>query len=148
MHTTPLGSPRRRFALLAVPALLTLALGACSSGGGEEPGSATAPRVTLEDFDITMDPMALTAGEVTMTATNNGPSVHEFEVFRGEGGDDLPVSSGVADTSGLDLVDELEDIAPGTRGELTLTLEPGTYALICNLAGHYEQGMHLTFTVG
>jgi uncharacterized cupredoxin-like copper-binding protein len=147
MSTVNLGSPRRRLALVAASALLVLALGACSSDDQTEPGTATAPRVTLRDFDITMDPVALTAGEVTVTATNDGPSVHEFEVFRGEGGDDLPVSSGVADTATLDLVDEVEDIAPGTNGELALTLEPGTYALICNLPSHYEQGMHVTFTV-
>jgi uncharacterized cupredoxin-like copper-binding protein len=127
---------------------MVLALGACSSGGGSEPGTATAPRVTLRDFDIAMHPVALTAGAVTITATNEGPSVHEFEVFKGAGGDDLPVASGVADTSRLELLDELEDIAPGTGGELTLTLEPGTYAIICNLAAHYQQGMHVTFSVG
>jgi uncharacterized cupredoxin-like copper-binding protein len=104
--------------------------------------------VTLRDFAITMDPTTLADGDVTITATNEGPSVHEFEVFRGQGGDDLPVASGVADTSGLDLVDELEDIAPGTSGRLDLQLQPGTYALICNLPSHYQRGMHITFTVG
>jgi uncharacterized cupredoxin-like copper-binding protein len=128
--------------------MLMLALASCSPAGKTATGTAAAPQVTLRDFDITMDPVTLAAGAITITATNEGPSVHEFEVFRGDGGDDLPVASGVADTSGLELVDELEDIAPGTRGELTLTLEPGTYALICNLAGHYQQGMHVAFTVG
>jgi len=141
-------SARPNIASVVASVAMALALlGGCSPSDGNEPGTATAPRVTLRDFDITMEPVALTAGDVTLSATNEGPSVHEFEVLRGEGGDDLPVSSGVADTAGLDLVDELEDVAPGTSGTLSLTLEPGTYALICNLPGHYEQGMHVSFTV-
>jgi uncharacterized cupredoxin-like copper-binding protein len=40
-----------------------------------------------------------------------------------------------ADETGA--VDEIEDIAPGAAERLTLHLEPGHYALICNLPGHY-----------
>jgi uncharacterized cupredoxin-like copper-binding protein len=127
--------------------LLASVLAACGSSDQPKAGTATAPRVTLRDFAIQMDPTALATGNVTITAANQGPSVHEFEIFFGEGGDQLPVQSGVADTSGLRLVDELEDIAPGTSGELNLFLAPGNYALICNLPSHYEQGMHVTFTV-
>ena len=47
----------------------------------------------------------------------------------------------------LEPVDEVEDIAPGTSASLSLDLEPGTYAVICNLPGHYANGMHTTFAV-
>jgi uncharacterized cupredoxin-like copper-binding protein len=47
----------------------------------------------------------------------------------------------------LEVVDEVEDIAPGTSAPLNLTLDPGSYAVICNLPGHYANGMHTTFTV-
>jgi uncharacterized cupredoxin-like copper-binding protein len=147
MPSLSVGSPRRGVALIAASALLILALGACSSDDAGGTGTARAPAVTLRDFAIAIEPTTLTAGDMTITAKNEGPSVHEFEVFRGRG-DALPVASGVADTSGLDLVDELEDIAPGTSGQLALQLDPGTYTLICNLPSHYQQGMHVTFTVG
>jgi len=30
---------------------------------------------------------------------------------------------------------------------VTLDLAPGKYVLICNVAGHYQLGMHISFTV-
>jgi hypothetical protein len=120
MPSLSVGSPRRGVALIAASALLILALGACSSDDAGGTGTARAPAVTLRDLAIAIEPTS----------------------------DALPVASGVADTSGLDLVDELEDIAPGTSGQLALQLDPGTYTLICNLPSHYQQGMHVTFTVG
>ena len=45
-------------------------------------------------------------------------------------------------------IEEVEDIAPGVSQKLALDLAPGAYAVICNLPGHYGQGMHATFTVG
>ena len=47
----------------------------------------------------------------------------------------------------MEVVDEVEDIAPSTSTSLTVTLEPGTYAMLCNLPGHYAQGMVTTFEV-
>jgi uncharacterized cupredoxin-like copper-binding protein len=31
--------------------------------------------------------------------------------------------------------------------ELIVTLDSGNYQLVCNLAGHYEAGMHTSVTV-
>ena len=36
---------------------------------------------------------------------------------------------------------EIEEIAPGETKSLTLTLQKGHYALVCNLPGHYKAGM-------
>lgn len=49
---------------------------------------------------------------------------------------------------GLNVVDEQEDIAPSTTGVLETNLDAGSYVIICNLPGHYDQGMHAAFTVG
>ena len=38
-------------------------------------------------------------------------------------------------------------IAPGTSGWTTLTLPPGCYELICNIAGHYGAGMYAVLDV-
>ena len=35
----------------------------------------------------------------------------------------------------------------GTTKTLTIDLAPGHYAFVCNLPGHYGQGMHTDFTV-
>jgi uncharacterized cupredoxin-like copper-binding protein len=76
---------------------------------------------------------------------------HEFEVFvvpEGVDADNLPMDGDVATADEtLEVVDEIEDIAPGTSATLNLNLDAGTYAVICNLPGHYANGMHTTFAV-
>lgn len=143
MHIT------RRRAMLAPIAGLVLLASACSGGSGGGKGGV---QVTLQDFAVKLSKSTVPAGEITFAATNEGPSVHELEIFsvpEGIDPDDLPVKDNVADTEsqGLDAIDEVEDVAPSTTTSLTLSLEPGTYVLICNLAGHYEQGMHAALTV-
>jgi uncharacterized cupredoxin-like copper-binding protein len=54
----------------------------------------------------------------------------------------------IADTRGLTLLDEVEDVLPGGSASLTLELEAGTYLIICNLPGHYSNGMVAVFEVG
>jgi uncharacterized cupredoxin-like copper-binding protein len=135
--------------LLLVPLAAFALLGsACASAAGGD-GDVL---ITLRDFQIDLSQTSVPAGELGFTATNEGPSVHEFEVFSVADGVDaehLPVSDSVADTEGegLEVIDEVEDIAPATTASLSLRLEPGVYAIICNLPGHYEKGMHAVFTV-
>jgi len=136
---------RVRIAVLSGVLPLALAGSACSSSGEGDVA------VAMEDWSIQIDPSSVPAGDVTFVATNAGPTTHEFEIFSGENGEvpsePLPVSDGVADTAGLTLVDEVEDVFAGTEAELPVTLESGQYLLICNLADHYEQGMTATLTV-
>ena len=51
------------------------------------------------------------------------------------------------DAKSLHPVDEQEDIAAGSTTSLTVDLKPGRYVAICNLPGHYQQGMYASFTV-
>ena len=44
-------------------------------------------------------------------------------------------------------VGEIGDLQPGQAETLSLPLEPGHYALICNLPGHYKAGQHADFTL-
>ena len=62
-------------------------------------------------------------------------------------GAELPVNNSVADTTGLTLVDEIEDIVPGATATLTVDLTAGTYLVVCNLPEHYELGMWAYLTV-
>ncbi len=138
----------RQRALPALIAAIAVLAPACANGSGGE-GDV---QITLRDFQIELSETHLPSGEVTFAATNEGPSVHEFEVFsvpEGVDPNDLPVSDNVADTEGkgLNVIDEVEDIAPSTTADLTVSLEPGGYVVICNLPSHYEQGMHIAFTV-
>ena len=148
MRRTTLAIRRRIPGGLARVALLSVVLlmaAACSGGGGN------AIDATLEDFSISLDPSTASAGNVTFDITNDGPSVHEFVVFRTDLAEDqLPTDdSGAVDEEGegIELVDEVEDIPVDSTESLDVNLDAGSYVVICNIPGHYSQGMHTSLTV-
>jgi uncharacterized cupredoxin-like copper-binding protein len=47
----------------------------------------------------------------------------------------------------LEFVKEVGHIDPGDTKGRTFDLKPGAYIPICNIAGHYGQGMYTGFTV-
>ena len=132
--------------LLVIPAAagLTLVIGSC---GGDDGGIGA----TEADYSITLDESSAPAGEVTFDVTNEAEQPHEFVVFKTDLAEDqLPMDDeGNVDEEGdgVELVDELEDIAPGDEPSLTVDLDAANYVIICNLPGHYKQGMHASFTV-
>jgi uncharacterized cupredoxin-like copper-binding protein len=130
--------------LFVVPAAVVLAFAAGSCGGGSGIGA------TEVDFSITLDESSAAAGELTFDVTNDAEQTHEFVIFKTDLAEDaLPTDDeGNVDEEGegVELVDEIEDIEAGSTQSLTVTLDAGTYVFICNLPGHYAQGMHTTFT--
>jgi uncharacterized cupredoxin-like copper-binding protein len=138
-------------ALLLIPvATATLAGAACSSDTPSGDGDGDGVAATLRDFSIELAQSSAPAGPVAFDITNEGPSVHEFEVLRTDApADALAVDSGLVQTSadGIEIVDEVEEVAPGAGMQLSVDLDPGSYAIICNLPGHYEAGMFTSFEV-
>jgi len=146
------------------------ALAACST----TPATTTSPTptapaaatvdVTLREFAVLPSSSSALASEnpITFNATNEGPDDdHEFVVFQLIDGGDvnaLPTNDdGSVDEEGegIALVDEVEELAPGDSESITLTLDAGAYALVCNLVEtegetvevHYQLGMRASFTV-
>jgi uncharacterized cupredoxin-like copper-binding protein len=131
-------------------ATLALTAAGCDEAepGDTPEGEGAVVSVAMKDWEIALDPSTAPAGAITFDVTNEGPTTHEFEIFSGDADPaTLPVESGVANTEGLQLIDEVEDVTAGATAELAVDLEPGTYALICNLPDHYEEGMYTTITV-
>ncbi len=148
-------------------ALFTLLLGACSSTATTTTAASsdtTAPagtpgEVIITLADVSADSMLLTpapasvpAGEVTFVVTNSGTEEHEFVVLGTELGiADLPFDEAadevLEDGEGVAALDEIGSIMPGETLRLTITMEAGNYALICNFEGHYRKGMRSAFTV-
>jgi uncharacterized cupredoxin-like copper-binding protein len=126
---------------------LAVAVTSCSGSGSG--GTATGDVVvTLKDFSLTATPGTFAAGDITFGIQNDGPSVHEFVILRTDDEPGaLPVENGLIPEDEIDLVDEAEDIAPGTDTSLSVNLQPGSYVLVCNLPAHYAAGMHAAFTV-
>ena len=133
--------------LLALIGALTMAATSCG-GSGSGSGAADGVSVTLKDFSIAATPGTFAAGNISFAIHNAGPSTHEFAIIRTDDAPDaLPVENGVIPEDRIDLVDEAEDIAPGTDTSLSANLTAGSYVLVCNLPAHYGAGMHAAFTV-
>jgi uncharacterized cupredoxin-like copper-binding protein len=127
--------------MLAVVAAASLALAACSSSKGGGSGTSTPAtggsaagttvQVTEKDFSISLARNTFTPGSYTFEVTNDGPSSHNLTV-KGPGVDNTA-------TSTLD---------SGSKGNVTVTFQKGSYELYCSIPGHKERGMDLTVHVG
>jgi len=150
--------PKAAAALIAGTVLV---LGACSASQGSSSsadGGATQVDVTLQEWAVVIGQDSAPAGDVTFSITNDGPDdIHEFVIFKTDlAPGDLPVDDqGVVDETGggLEVVDEVEDVEVGATAELPVTLESGSYVLVCNVydedegEAHYSMGMRAEFTV-
>jgi uncharacterized cupredoxin-like copper-binding protein len=126
--------------LLTAVAAMALLVASCAGEKGIE--------TTLDEFSVTLAQTSAPAGPQTFLARNRGSVAHQLLVIRTDRPvDRLPVKDGEVRTKakGLRVVAEAELISPGSSQTLDVDLSPGTYALICNIAGHYTSGMHARF---
>ena len=126
-------------------AVLGLALGAC--GRSSTPRSVS---VRLRDFNIAPAVASIGRGQVEFVVRNAGPSAHQFVVLRTDyDSRGLPVKANQVNeqVSHVQLSGQINEVGRGSEESLTLALRPGRYVFICNLPGHYEQGMAAGFTV-
>ena len=154
--------------LLTVAFLVALAIAACSTGtASPSPGTATPSaaggagatvQVKLQEWSVLPESESAAAGSVTFQVTNTGPEdVHEFVILRTDldpGALPTDESGAVAEEgAGIEVVDEIEDIAVGATAEVTVTLASGSYVLLCNIydeteqEAHFRLGMRTGFTV-
>lgn len=122
---------------------------AAPSGDGGNGGAAEgAIGVTLSEFDVEPAESSATAGEVTFSVVNDGAIAHELVVVKSDAAEDaLPVQGGVVPEDQVDVIDKTGQIRTKQSEDLTVTLEAGSYILICNIPAHYGSGMHAAFTV-
>lgn len=112
--------------------------------------AATQVSVIEQNYGIYLNQVMIPAGQVEFDLSNLGPDQHEFVVFKTDlAPDQLPVQNGQVNesASSLQKIDEQQEYPSGDTRTLTVSLDPGNYVLICNIVGHYEQGMHIGFTV-
>lgn len=132
---------RRIAGTLAIALLMVLVLAACSGNRID---------ATLANYQISLSSTSASAGSVTFRVTNNAEDMlHEFVIVKSDlAADSLPLNDdGDVDEDQITVVDEIEDIESGSTEFLTVDLDPGHYVIMCNLPGHYAQGMHVDFTV-
>jgi uncharacterized cupredoxin-like copper-binding protein len=128
---------------------------------GTPPEGATTVDVTLQEWAVIPNPTSVPAGSVSFEIQNVGPeAVHEFHVLKTDlAASELPVRDDgdvIEDDPSLETVGEEHDVPVGEAATLTLELEAGSYALICNIVdetdegeprSHYGLGMRVDFTV-
>lgn len=150
--------------LLLLPLLPTVALLALACGGGDEEGeeaTATATEegelfvdpdapvvnVVLNEWSVEPEAATIEAGAVTFSAENAGTIPHELVIIKTDTpAGDLAVAGSKVDEDAA--IGEIAEFGAGLTVAGTFDLAAGRYALVCNIAGHYEQGMFAEFTVG
>ncbi len=125
--------PRRRLLAVSTPCR------APRAKSGHRPKAVVA---SLVEWAIEA-PTEYAAGEVTFTATNNGNFPHELVVIQGESYESLPLAEGGAviedDLPTGALLGRTARIGGGSSEDLTVTLAPGNYVLVCNLGSWRDQ---------
>jgi len=128
--------------LILIAAAVTLA--SCSSGSSNPATTAvpstsagtaaaapgTAMTVTESEFTITLPSKTLSAGTYTFKVTNKGKFAHNLTVD----------GAGVQDKA-------TPTLAPGSTGDVTVTLQKGSYDFYCSVDNHKEMGMDVTVQV-
>ncbi len=124
--------------LIAGALVLTLIAAACGSSSAENaPGTAegtasASPTVTLTEFKIAPAELTVPVAEpLRINVKNAGQAPHTFAIAVG------------------DQTFETALIAPGSSEALDVpALEPGSYEMLCTVAGHKESGMSGTVVAG
>ena len=132
-----------------VPALMALALlaAACAGPAAEAPAGSQVV-AELADTKITVNVPSIKAGKIKIGVRNLGTMEHSFEVLKTDlPPDKLPVDGASAKAKEDGKAGEIPSIPAGKSAAVTLDLTPGKYVFICNIAGHYQIGMHTGFTV-
>jgi plastocyanin len=106
------------------------AASSASSPTASASASGTAVTVTEKEFSIMLSTNTFTAGTYTFTIQNQGSFPHNLNV-KGAGitGEASP------------------NVQPGGTGQLTVTLQEGSYELWCSVDGHKDRGMDITIQV-
>jgi uncharacterized cupredoxin-like copper-binding protein len=151
---------QRKLLIWALPTVVlgALAVAACNKHTTPSPLPVA---VTLRSFHITLGQSTVQAGTIIFNVSNRADEDHhEFLVIRTDRAPDAlprePNGSYLEDGPGTQLLDEIDDVAPGETKQLSIDLAKGNYVLICNMVHleddgtlevHYQLGMHEAFRV-
>ena len=134
---------------LAAALMCGLLLVACG-GPSVSASTSTGSQVIVEmtDYKVATNLPSVKAGTIKIGVRNLASMEHNFEVIKTDlAADQLPVDPASAKAIDVGKVGEIAKIPGGTSAAVTLDLAPGKYVLICNIAGHYQLGMHAAFIV-
>jgi uncharacterized cupredoxin-like copper-binding protein len=134
----------RSFAALVALALMVVAC----AGPAEGAPSGSQVVAEMTDYKITVNVPSVKAGKIKIGVRNLANMEHSFEVLKTDlPHDKIPTDLASAKAKEDGKVGQIPSIAAGKSASVTVDLTPGKYVFICNIAGHYQLGMHVGFTV-
>ena len=98
-------------------------------------------KATLGEMFVKADTTSAKAGKVTFAVKNTGATMHGFGIVATP----AKAPGGMLDESTL--LAKGKELAAGASDTVTADLKPGSYELVCFLAGHYAAGQKLPFEV-
>ncbi|HSB00849.1 MAG TPA: cytochrome C oxidase subunit IV family protein [Anaerolineales bacterium] len=102
-------------------------------------------------FQINFSQYNAQAGPITFHIVNGADDMlHEFILIQSDASaDELPTDekTGRVNEDAVTIITAAEDIPPSQSRNITVNLAAGHYVIVCNLPGHYEQGMRVDFNV-
>ena len=136
----------RSLKVMAGLLVLLLVVGAC---GGDAETTTTEEPDAPPDFEVAVAlsewavgaEASVGSGEVRFDVSNGGGTIHQLAVYRGGSLNGDSIDGGT-------LVARTRNIQAGGSDALQASLEPGSYWLVCPIAGHTVAGMSTQLTVG
>ena len=139
--------PLAGLAAVAVAAAFALTV-AC---GDDDDDAGTTVEVALSEWKISANPAGASPGQIRFRATNAGTIDHELVIIRTDTAPSAlpmsPTERKADEKRAGETIGEIEEFGKGKAKSKTFALQAGKYALICNIGGHYEQGMSAGFEV-
>jgi len=126
--------------------ILAGVVAAAAACGGDE--GSTDVAVVLDEWSIAPSAAEVREGKVTFKVQNDGTMAHLLFVIKNDlPPEQLPVANGSIALSQVNVVRSVEAVAAGSTSDLSFDATPGKYVLVCNVPGHYQQGMAAGFLV-
>jgi uncharacterized cupredoxin-like copper-binding protein len=108
-------------------------------------------RMPMAMMGIATDQVQVPGGEVTFVVSNQSRELSHEMVVAPAADPEAPLPYDevemTVDEEAAGALGEVEELEPGGEGKVTLSLQPGTYVLFCNVPGHYAAGMWAVLTV-
>lgn len=105
----------------------------------------------MATMGITVDLMEIPAGEVTFTVVNESQDFYHSVTISAveDPSRELPylIDKMMVDEEAAGTTARVKELKPRASGKVTVDMQPGTYILYCNIAGHYVMGMWTIVTV-
>ena len=114
------------------------------------PSPAAGVTVTLTEWKVAVAG-AIKAGKSDLKIENVGVAQHELLIFKSKLAPSAYPTDAAGDIkeegAGVSLVSDGDNIDPQGSQIRSIDLAPGTYLFVCNIPGHFKQGMFTTVTV-